>query len=231
MKRLIYNGCSVLTGVIVLILAHNTDGFSEWYAVHIFPAFPDTVGRIMSPIPFSVFEALICGTALFILAYVVYLLRMLILWRLRDGLKKALIKASLTLLTVACTLFMISTLTCTVHYGRDSFAELTGRQVTESSKEDLLALCELLINDINELSETALEEGYELFAAGGPDMKSEAREAMRRIGSETPLLDGFYPNPKPVFFSKLMSRLGLTGIYSPFTIEANSLSSASVVIV
>ncbi|MEG1429649.1 MAG: DUF3810 domain-containing protein, partial [Hydrogenoanaerobacterium sp.] len=34
-------------------------------------------------------------------------------------------------------------------------------------------------------------------------------------------LDGYYPPVKPVFFSGFMSRTQLTGIYSPFTMEAN----------
>lgn len=35
------------------------------------------------------------------------------------------------------------------------------------------------------------------------------------------LIPGYYPNPKPMFFSKFMTMCGLTGIFSPFTIEAN----------
>ena len=69
----VYCGCSVLTGSVLLALSRNVDGFGEWYASRIFPVFPDTMGRLMSLIPFSVFEALICAAGVFAAAYIIYL--------------------------------------------------------------------------------------------------------------------------------------------------------------
>ena len=231
-KRLIYCVCSVLTGSIALLLSHKTDWFGEWYAMHIYPVFPDTVGRVFSLLPFSVFEILILVAAAFAAIYLVYLLALLIVPKLRRGLKKALARAGFTLLVFVCTLFLISTLTCTVHYGRDTFADLTGMEMVEPSKDGLLALCELLIEDIRvviEEGEAPPEEADGPAEAAAPDMRNEtapdmrneAREAMKRLGSDTPVLSGYYPKPKSILFSKFMSRLSLTGIYSPFTIEAN----------
>ena len=222
-KRLIYCACSVLTGSIVLILSHKTSWFGEWYVGHIYPVFPDTAGRFFSLLPFSVFEVLIIAAAAFIAVYALYLFFLLVVPKLRWKLKRALIRALFALLLTACTLFMISSLTCTVHYGRETFADLTGMELTQSSKDDLLALCELLIEDIREELEEVDEEATEPPAEppAETDMRNEARAAMRKLGEGTQILSGYYPRPKPIFFSKFMSRLGLTGIYSPFTIEAN----------
>lgn len=51
----------------------------------------------------------------------------------------------------------------------------------------------------------------------GPD----AAAAMESLGETFPDLSGSYPMPKKVLCSQILSRLGLTGIFSAFTIEAN----------
>lgn len=44
---------------------------------------------------------------------------------------------------------------------------------------------------------------------------------MQSLGRTYPSLQGYYPAPKPVLVSEILSRQKLMGIYSPFTIEAN----------
>ena len=48
-----------------------------------------------------------------------------------------------------------------------------------------------------------------------------AVEAMEKLAEAFPSLKGYYPMPKKVAVSELLSYQGLTGVYSPFTIEAN----------
>ena len=51
--------------------------------------------------------------------------------------------------------------------------------------------------------------------------QSGAVEAMRRLAEEFPSLEGYYPRPKELIVSEILSYQGLTGIYLPFTVEAN----------
>lgn len=51
--------------------------------------------------------------------------------------------------------------------------------------------------------------------------RAESVAAMQRAGEEFPVLAGFYPKPKEVAVSWILSVQQLCGIYSPFTIEAN----------
>ena len=44
---------------------------------------------------------------------------------------------------------------------------------------------------------------------------------MERLGEKWDVLAGYYPKPKPLAFSAFLSVQNLTGIYSPFTVEAN----------
>lgn len=53
------------------------------------------------------------------------------------------------------------------------------------------------------------------------DVSVRAVRAMEKLAGEYPCLEGFYPQPNGLEFSWLLSVQKLTGIYSPFTIEAN----------
>jgi len=220
-KALIYSGCCAIAGLLLMTVSRTTDWFGEWYATHIFPAFPVIIGRIMSPVPFSVAEILIYILAACFVLFTLYLVFLIILPRERMMIKKALTGALCVFLALASSIFLIFMLTCGVNYERDTFADITGRQIEESSKNELLALCILLINDVTELTGELASGEAALFAEDSAGMKREARDAMRRLGDETQALGSYYPNPKPVIASIFMSKLGLTGIYSPFTIEAN----------
>jgi len=217
----IYCICSVLPGATALILARNTDWFGEWYASHIFPIFPDTIGRVMSIFPFSVLEMLIYLLIISFIVYIIYFLALIIVPKRRKNVKRAAVRASCVVLTLACTLFIMLSLTCAVNYSRDTFADLTGRQITLSSKDDLLELCELLMREVEALSEQIQTDERGLFTISNIDVNKEAKEAMRRLGQETSALSGYYPNAKPVIASRWLSKMNVTGLYSPFTVEAN----------
>ncbi|MCL1808727.1 MAG: DUF3810 domain-containing protein [Clostridiales bacterium] len=220
-KLLVYSGCSFVTGLFVLLMSRKTGWFGEWYASHIFPAFLDTIGRIASLAPFSVVEALTCAAAACLAACLLYLLLLALVPLWRAKLKGAALRVLFILLAFACTIFMMLSLACTVNYSRDTFASLTGREVAEPSQRDLHELCRMLIGEISDLPAEIPLDSRGLFTAGNVDLKTEAKNSMKLLSSETELLAGYYPNPKPVRFSHLMSMANITGIYSPFTIEAN----------
>lgn len=52
------------------------------------------------------------------------------------------------------------------------------------------------------------------------ELGGEIEKAYQKISKEYPILDGWYPRAKPLLLSGLMSRMQLTGIFLPFTMEA-----------
>jgi len=48
-----------------------------------------------------------------------------------------------------------------------------------------------------------------------------AVQAMTKLAEDYPDLKGYYPHPKPVCISEILSYQNLSGVYSPFTVEAN----------
>ena len=85
---------------------------------------------------------------------------------------------------------------------------------------ELVALCELLLTEVNAAAEEILldENGC---CAEVDQMTVEAVTAMRGLGDAYESLAGYYPSPKPVWISEILSVQQVTGVYSPFTVEAN----------
>ena len=220
-KLLIYCGCSLFAGLLVLLLSRQTGRFGEWYASHVFPAFLDTIGRFFSIAPFSVFEVLLVALLVWLLVSIVYFLSLALVPRWRGMLKKAATRALCMALALVCSVFMMMSLMCNANFSRDALSDLMGRQVAAPSKTDLFELCQLLIEQLSELEGEIPTDSSGFFTVENIDVKSEARAAMKALGAEEPLFSGYYPNPKPAFFSNFMSMAGITGLFSPFTMEAN----------
>lgn len=123
-----------------------------------------------------------------------------LLWRLRKRL----------FLLLACLLLMF-TLSFGIIYSRASVAVQVGIEPHPSTVEELRGLFGILAAQAQELTVTPLQQ----------DMRQEARAAMQKLGKQYPALALYYPKPKPLILSRAMSWLQLSGIYSPFTVEAN----------
>ena len=55
----------------------------------------------------------------------------------------------------------------------------------------------------------------------GEDMEGRAAAAMEKLGEVYPSMKGYYPKPKRVFWSDFLSYQHISGVFSPFTVEAH----------
>ena len=101
---------------------------------------------------------------------------------------------------------------CGINYYRRPFSSELALEVRQSSVRELKELCEYLTEKVNE---TAAEEAYDR------EWRIWGQQAMSQLGEEYPGLAGYYPRPKPVTVSWILSVQQFSGIYSPFTLEAN----------
>jgi hypothetical protein len=194
---------------VLLGAARGVPGFAEWYADHIYPIFPHTMGRMFSLLPFSLFEILLLslGAGALILTCSALLALAGCPARRGGGL-------FFPALSVFGVLFLLFTLTCGLNYSRETFAARHGLTIQEASLPDLRSL----------YADLAMEAGAALLdmedAEAAADAEQEARAAMRALSREYNLIS-YYPRPKPFVFSPAMSWCGISGIFSPFTLEAN----------
>ena len=133
---------------------------------------------------------------------------------------KKLLTWLLTWFLSASVLALLYVLLCGINYHRQSFATHAGLAEQPYSVEELKGLCLELTEKVNRLStQVERDEGGCMILSEG--VREEAVAAMEGLGEEYPVLDGFYPKPKALAVPALLSVQNLTGIYSPFTVEAN----------
>lgn len=199
----------LLISLILQVLARKVDGFGQWYCKAIYPLFVNTIGRVMNMLPFSVAELGIYVLLIYIVILLVNTFR-----------RKTWKNLVTCIVLIATALFFLYCVNCGVNYYRTSFAESAGLEVDRYAVSDLKDTCEWLTEKVNEYSkEVQRNENGVMFLS--LDETKEAVCAMEKLGILYPELKGYYPKPKGLWNHWILSVQELSGIYSPFTIEAN----------
>jgi len=199
----------------------NPEWVEHSYSTTIYRGLSQTVSTLTGLVPFSMAEVCIAALILFALWMIVRMIR-----GLRDKEQKnfdVLNRFFSTAAAIASGICLLFVLNCGLNYSRYSFTVYSGLTVRDSSAEELAALCAELIEDANELRPlmTEDENGIMVLTASDYDTAAKSRTAFDTLSEQYPVLQGSYAQPKPVFFSKLMSYTQITGFFFPYTFEAN----------
>ncbi len=110
-----------------------------------------------------------------------------------------------------------------LNYSRLPLADIAGYDVRPTSASELADLCMQLSTQANALRRELPSDGQGMVAArrGNVALMHRVNDAYQRAGVDMPWLSGPYAAPKPVILSTSMCWTGVTGIYMPFTFEAN----------
>ena len=126
---------------------------------------------------------------------------------------------SVILLTAGVLVFLY-TVCCGINYHRKSFSEEAGIVTYTYSANELSEICVWLTEEVNSLAGEIERDGDGVMKLSAPEGVG-AVSAMQALAEDFPELEGYYPLPKKLIISELLSYQNLTGIYSPFTVEAN----------
>ncbi len=193
------------------LAARNVPGFGQWYAVSVYPILTGTLGRITGWLPFSVSEVLLYALMAGYMVWIIYIILSAVLSRKRNCYFKTYIKNTYL---AAAFLFFLYTIGCGVNYYRKPFSAYLEYKTDVYTREQLKELCKWLTEQVNaSWTETGTKTSIQMQEAGA--------DAMEGLGERYPALRGPYPKPKPLIVSRILSVQQLSGIYSPFTIEAN----------
>ena len=193
-------------GMGLLWTARNQTGFAEWYSQNVYSVLVGSVGRVFGMIPVSASELFL------------YLLLAGMVWQGIRHRKRLLYLACGYFMCASALLFLYAA-NCGVNYYRKPFSAwfFTGvKQSAGADSGELLRMCEWLTGNVNEAWER-----MEADSGSYHGMQGKGREAMMRLAKEQPVLAGFYPRPKPVMVSWILSVQQCSGVYAPFTVEAN----------
>lgn len=202
--------------LLLLFAARMSPEFATWYSDHIYKVLVYVVGGFSGLFPVSVSEVLLY---IFVIFLGVSVARTVI-GAARTKRAAPLMSFFSGVVLAAGILFSIYAAACGVNYYRTSFAEEVSLTVEGGTAEELTEACRILTEQVNETADGVLRDGEGLMILKG-DVRGEAVEAMEKLGEEYRCLAGYYPRPKGLLGSWLLSVQKLTGIYSPFTIEAN----------
>lgn len=123
---------------------------------------------------------------------------------------------------IGLVFFWIMTLNCFIQYHASAFEDKYMENVREGgySVEELAALRDFVVENLNELADQIPRDGQGYLVYEG-DLYGTAAAAMQRMGEDYGQLKGYYPRPKQIHFSALLSQSYMMGYYFPFSMEAN----------
>ena len=206
----------------LILLASGQAGFAERYAETVYPILSHAGNFITGLVPFSVGEIFVYAlVALFLFSIIHFIIRM-IHGKGKRGQTAA--KFAVNWLCAVSVLFFLFTTDCGINYYRSTFAQTCGLQIKASQKAELVQLCENLATHSNSIRAKTKTDGnsvMKLRSHGFSENAQQARSALDGLSKTYPLLRPGYSAPKPVLASKSMSSCNITGIFFPFTFEAN----------
>jgi uncharacterized membrane protein len=197
----------------VLIEAGYSTSFYKWLS--------GPVSRFTGLVPFSVAEFIMVGVGLFCLVQIIRGVIALIK-KPKQTLRSSL-KSIGKLVFVLVLLYVGFYMLWGLNYSRLSFADITGLPVEKASVKELTALAQSLTNRANALRVKVVEDerGVMTLSSSSRQMFARADTGYQRAAVIYPELGGKFGQPKGVFLSHCWSYTGTSGMYFPFTAEAN----------
>ena len=203
--------------LILLTISRLSGSFAQWYGTHLYQVWVNIVGRFMNLFPFSVVEVLLYLLILVLAVTAVRLIIRLILKK--DGATEISSWFSNLFLTAAI-LFFLYVLNCGINYNRISFSNSADIQAVEYTADELKEICRWLTGEVNVRADEMNRDEAGVMQLTDAT-RTEAVAVMEALGEDYPELAGYYPKPKGLIFPWILSIQQLSGVYSPFTIEAN----------
>ena len=195
----------------------HTDKVENIYSTKLYPLIGKSISFIFSFAKFSVAELLILALVVLVpLGLIINIAR-----RKNNGYHT--INYVVTVLAALSVGYFLFIGIWGLNYYRQPLAETLGYEVRDSSTDELAELCADLIADANQLRAQLGEDenGVLVLPYSEYELFQNVSDAYEKYGEYNKLFAGKYSNPKPVMLSEKMCYTEITGVYIPFTAEAN----------
>lgn len=176
------------------------------------------LGRLCECVPFSVAEGLYVLAAMAFLAFLVLGVRTVARSQHRSGTVYALI---LGLVNAVATVYVLFCLLWGANYYADSFTDKSGIDVGPVAVDDLERVTRQFAALVNEYVGDVPRAADGAFAGDRAEILAYAPKIYENLYEEFPFLEMTDVPPKAMRFSRVMSAMGFTGFYFPFTGECN----------
>lgn len=215
--------------IVLNLIGWCSNTFCDWYVENVFPVWAETYSRLTGLVSFSVGEWLLYAAALLTAVFLAWGVAEAVFYFVRKKkkggarLSKGFIVYLKFMLWVVGIVSLEMTLTCFLQFHVSPINEryrIGAKTCDEYGVAELTILRDYVVEQVNALSSEMErdEAGYLIY---DDDMKTRAKLEMHRLSREFPNLRGYYPDPKPFFFSDFFSQQYMMGYYFPFSMEAN----------
>ena len=206
--------------IILTIVAKSNTQFAEWYAEYIYKYISLFWNNISGILPFSLAEIIVILLPFCLLAYIIYFIIKVI--RKRGCRLKVFYESVINIICLICIAAFLFTTNCGINYYRLTFSELNNFDIKESSTDTLYSVCVTLAQKVTQIRERVSEnDGIMCLDTETLSTAEKAVNAMNNLSKSYDCINSGYSKPKNIMLSHCMSYTHITGVYFPFTFEAN----------
>lgn len=197
----------------IFIETYFSKGINHWMTLHL--------SHLTGLIPFSLAEFGLYALILYFLIHTLY--RFFACCKHFTQAGHHLKKWFFQTLNVLCILWLIFAWSWDFNYYRIPLETSLNLNVAPKTTAELAALYQSLISDLNTIRPQVQEDanGYMVMNGDFNSTTQRAAAIYDDFSKDYPLFKGHYGKPKSIVASPLMNYTGITGIYAPFTREAN----------
>ncbi len=216
--RLLCSALLLVSSIVCVRFASgNPETIESWYT-GFSRAVSSFLGRIFSVFPFSLSEALICLTILLLISYIIFGIAKSILKRDAYPILSAAIN---TVLLFTCVYALFLTL-WGLNYSSMGISVRVGLSAPPATVSELYGTTRELSSLACEYAEKVPRNGQDVADFGGFDaLKDKTASGFESLSRRYPFFGAYSAPPKRLLLWPVFSYAGLSGVYIPFTGEAN----------
>lgn len=215
----------ICIGIIIFISVLNfmsvyIKGFADIYRKYVFVHISSIFSWLTNIYKYSVGEVMITMGVCIVLMGLIIFIAGFIKYKWLKSLRRIYFKIVVYILIF---IYATETLNCFVLYHTTTIENTLYKDIDLSSDisdgERLIYVYNTVVDNINKLSSKMKRD------SDGDLIKNysynECKAALRNISDRFTCLSGYYPSPKEIYYSDIMTQQYLAGIYFPFSMEAN----------
>lgn len=209
--------------ILLILIARKSSFFAEQiYALHIYKWLSQIISLITGLLSISLAELLIIILPIILVILFIKFINKII--KDKDNRFMHVAKGVINILCALSVALFSFTMLGGLNYYRYPFSYYTNLEIDKYSVDELYGLTKQLASQANDLrSRIANVDDNDVYVLSMSNYKlaKEANKAMKSLSEEYSVFSGRYASPKPVLLSPFMSHAEITGIFIPFTMEAN----------
>lgn len=205
------------------VLAWLSPAFCDWYSRYVFPLWLNTYGRITGLFPFSLGEVLLVIAIILIVLALLLWIPMVLVKRKRKApeIYFGIRSFYRFFLAAVMNVAIVMTLNCFIMYHCTPLDPNPETEARDYTAEELATIYDYVVSEANALAETFERDEQGYIVVDMEQVEDACVAALKKLGTRYPKLAGWYPQVKTIEHSDFMSQAYTSGVYFPFSLEAN----------